>query len=59
MLVALRICLLPILKPYIDREKVNLFFSFEYNIIDPAEKFFLILSFLLLIHYQSNKKLQN
>jgi len=59
MLVALRVCLLPILKPYLNREKVNLVFSFEYNIIDPAEKFLLILSFLLLIRYQSKKKLQN
>lgn len=59
MLVALRLCLLPILKPYLNREKVNLVFSFEYNIIDPVEKFLLILSFLLLIRYQSEKKLQN
>ena len=59
MLVALRVCLLPILKPYLNREKLNLVFSFEYNIIDPTEKFLLVLSFLLLIRYQSKKKLQN
>jgi hypothetical protein len=59
MLVALRVCLLPILKPYLNREKVNLVFSFEYNIIDPAEKFLLVVSFLMLIRYQSKKKLQN